>query len=297
MQTKNYCFTDFNETDWKEIYEHGDTIQYIGWGREICPTTKKRHNQGWIQFTKRVGWRTAKAAIPDTVAIYPCKGSIASNEVYCRKNGEFTSMGIFSKQGVSPTNETTLDAVKHMIDDGSTIEQVGDVQFGYYCRYYSSFSRRVCARLKNESAEFRKLTVSVYSGETGTGKTRKAIESGGYFMHADEMMWWDGYNGESTLILDEYNNQVKITRLLAILDGYQLRLAVKGGFTYALWDTVIITTNLDVLHEHAKDVHRRALDRRIHNWVYFEEPAEVTGNITVTSADFSSCKLHALNSP
>jgi len=64
-------------------------------------------------------------------------------------------------------------------------------------------------------------------------------------------------------VIDEYANQVKITRLLGILDGHLLRLNMKGTFGYANWDLVIITTNLDVLHSKANPLHQDALERRI----------------------------------
>lgn len=55
--------------------------------------------------------------------------------------------------------------------------------------------------------------------------------------------WWDGYDGEETLLIDEFYGQLKVSRMLALLDGYQCRLPVKGNFTYAQWTKVYITSN------------------------------------------------------
>lgn len=224
-KTKNYCFTDFHDHDWEKTFNESDSIQYIGWGQETCPTTGKSHQQGWLQFTQRVTWATAKKRLPTTTSVYQCRGSPKANEQYCRKEGDFKSFGQFVLQG----QRTDVKEVDAMIQEGKSIEDIGDVYMGIYCRYYNSLSRRICAVDKRNSTEFRHVSTEVYSGETGTGKTRCAVEQCGWMIHADQLQWWDGYSGESTIIIDEYANQIKITQLMGILDGYQLRLPVKGG--------------------------------------------------------------------
>ena len=89
------------------------------------------------------------------------------------------------------------------------------------------------------------MEVSIYYGATGTGKTRLAYESSDsvYKWNVDTPEWWDGYDGERTLLIDEFYGQLKPSRMLQLLDGYTCRLPVKGGFTYANWDKVYITSN------------------------------------------------------
>ncbi len=113
------------------------------------------------------------------------------------------------------------------------------------------------------------MTVEIHTGPTGTGKTRACYDSDAFMIHGDSLDWWDGYCGEKTLVIDEYSNQISLTKLLGILDGYQLRLPIKGGFTYARWTTVKITTNLGELHEKAKWEHRCALERRVTNTINY----------------------------
>jgi len=57
--------------------------------------------------------------------------------------------------------------------------------------------------------------------------------------------WWQNYSGESALILDDYNGYLQYTELLRVLDRYAYQVQIKGGFVWAQWNTVIITSNTD----------------------------------------------------
>ena len=91
------------------------------------------------------------------------------------------------------------------------------------------------------------------------------MEEAEYRIQGTQLSWWQDYDGEKCICIDEYNNDVPIGEMLNLLDGYQLRLNVKGSHTYANWTKVYITTNLklDELHANAKQAHRDALFRRI----------------------------------
>ncbi len=281
MRQKNWCFTDYEKCDLVAMYkEHESTLNYICWGNEVCPTTGRKHRQGWLQLTKHTVFNTVKKLFGGKTSLFPCKGTEEQNDKYCRKDNDFQSYGEFTTQG----ERTDLRHIGTMIlKDGTTLPEIAELYPGDYIRYHRGFGKMREIRVKMDTSTYRSLNVQVLSGETGSGKTRRAVESGGYLIHGDDMDWWDGYEQEETLIIDEYSNQLKITKLLGILDGYQLRLAIKGGFTYANWTNVIITTNLDTLHEQARPCHQAALARRITTWEWMEiEMLEVTGNITVT---------------
>lgn len=138
-------------------------------------------------------------------------------------------------------------------------------------KYFRAHDRYRALVDRDETKEFRIVEVNVLWGEAGTGKTRKAVEdSDDYYIlnaPAGNQLWWDGYQGESTLIIDDFYGWVKYSTLLRILDGYQLRLAVKGSFTYAKWTTVYITSNKhwkDWYAVEATDALSRRIDETIH---------------------------------
>lgn len=272
-QARNWFFTDWDKLDWAKLYaEWPEKIRFVAWGEEICPSTGRPHNQGWLQLTSKRTVEGVKRLVGSKVIhLETRRGNEKQNEIYNSKEGKYKEVGKFILQG----QHTDLDESYHAIMSGKkTIHDIANEQFSMYCRFRNGFGDAQEWADKALSKKFRKIEVIVHSGETGTGKTRKAMEGEDvYKICACDIKWFDGYQGEKTLVIDDYNNDIKINRLLNLLDGYQLRLPIKGGFTYARWTTVYITTNLtrDELHPWAKPAHRRALDRRITNWTNFSE--------------------------
>lgn len=286
-QSRNWCFTDFQFLNWKEIYnEYSDIIRYVCFGKEIAPTTGTKHLQGWIQFTtKRTMGGVKRICKSKQLSLRPCYGDEYSNDVYCSKDGKFTHFGKFLAQGA----RTDLEMIRKLIADETPMKQIADDYFDTWCRNYKAFEKYREMITKDKTKEFRKVEVEIIYGETGQGKTRRAMEEATYKIEGDNLQWWDGYNGDKCILIDEYSNQLPITKLLNILDGYQLRLPIKGGHTYANWNKVYITTNVhwDDWHPNAKMMHRDALARRCTKWINLLDPADVgpQGNTSLRAND------------
>lgn len=271
-QSRNYCFTQFDMTfDVESIYlQNKDVIRYICAGEEIAPKTGKKHLQGWIQFFNKKRLGGVKKILNDKkIHLESCRGDEYSNNTYCAKDGKFRSFGKFVCQG----QRTDLEAIKKLIKDGASRLEVMESHFECYCRYRNGINDYIEETQKASQKAFRDVNVEVYWGDTGTGKTRKACEENpnAFKISGWDLKWFDGYCGEKTLIIDEYNNDINITKMLGILDGYKLRLPIKGGFTFANWEKIIITSNIDPedWHPVAKYEHRQALFRRIKSRVKF----------------------------
>ncbi len=263
VQSKNWCFTDFELLEWSKIFKSNDDIRYICYGEETCPITKKKHYQGWIQVDKkkRLGGMK-KLCQSKKMHMESCRGTEGENEKYCKKDNKYSILGEYMTQG----KRTDLDNLKIILDRGGNMEDIASENFQSFIQYnrgFQEYKKLVDKRLRKG---FRKVTVIHVHGDTGTGKTRKAMEdteNNVYKIQGKALQWWDGYEGEKTLLIDEYDNDISLTELLGILDGYQLRLSIKGSFTYANWTKVYITSNIRELHIKAKPEHREALKRRI----------------------------------
>ncbi len=267
-QARNWCFTDFDMIEFEKIYEeYNDIVRYIGWGLEKCPKTGKMHQQGWVQFVnkKRIGG-VKKIMGSKKIHLEACRGSEIENEKYCAKDNNFKFLGRFKVQG----QRSDLESIKKALDAGENLMYVAENHFGDFIRYHKGFQAYKKMVDKKRTKKFRDIQVTFVTGPTGTNKTRNAVESNpdAYMIQGANLKWFDGYDMEKTLIIDEYNNDIGITGLLNLLDGYQLRLETKGSHTYANWNKVVITTNLkkEEIHAQAKEAHIAALGRRVTKW-------------------------------
>lgn len=93
------------------------------------------------------------------------------------------------------------------------------------------------------------MRVYVLFGPTGTGKTRFAMDDGNGGKHPSVYKkpigtkWFDGYDGQKRLVLDEFSGWVPWSYLLQICDIYPLDIEAKCTTIPGQWDEVIITCN------------------------------------------------------
>ena len=261
-QSKNWCFTEHNtDNDFDLIWEENkDILTYLCWGVEVCPTTNKKHFQGWFQC-KNKKRLTGVKKIFITAHLAACKGTELQNDEYCQKDGVYFIYGKYIKQGA----RCDLEQLKRLIDTGTPLIDIINAHFSLYCRYRNGIESYYNMRLSKSVPKWRNVKVYYIWGETGTGKTKYAFSMTDWKTEGYNLGHWNTYTNEQSILIDKYNNDIKINELLNLLDGYPLRLNCKFGFAHAMWTKVYITSNLspDELHAHAKPRHRRALMRRL----------------------------------
>jgi hypothetical protein len=116
--------------------------------------------------------------------------------------------------------------------------------------------------------------VSLYWGESGTGKTRKFFDDIGnskYYLKAPTTKWWDGYKGEEVILVDEFRGMIEISHLLKWLDRYPCACEVKGAQVFLNTKKWVFTSNLP-LKDWYKDLDSETLDalaRRFTEVIHF----------------------------
>lgn len=257
---RNYCLTFYTEPK----IEHKEGIRYFIAGKEICPSTGKLHWQAYIELYNSQRWNWIKKAFNDrTIHIEGRLGTREQARDYCKKDKQYYEWGRWiSGQGHRSDLETIATS---LVNGEATIEEIMEQAPSTYVQYRNGLKDLAALGTKKKTSEFRELEVILLTGPTGCGKTRTAMKEAQYRIQGTQLEWWQDYSGEDIICIDEYNNDVNITEMINLLDGYQLRLNVKGSHTYANWTKVFITTNLkiDEIHSNAKPAHRAALFRRI----------------------------------
>lgn len=243
-------------------FENYDGLAYCIYQLEVGESGTP-HLQGYIELKNRT--RFEKLAKLAKWHIEKRKGSQQqaidySSKEDTRVEGPWT-LGEAKKQG----QRTDIEAAYKAIALGKRKRDVAEEHTVVDAKYHRALDRYRNLVEKDERQAQREVDVHVYYGGAGTGKTRKAFDENPslYKIAFDgKAVWFDGYEGEDTLLIDEFYGQMPWGFLLQVLDRYPLRLAIKGGFTYANWTKVIITSNKSPTEWYTRDSYD-ALLRRI----------------------------------
>lgn len=241
-RSRSWCFTlnNYVESDEEALKALGSTTKYLIYGREKGESGTP-HLQGYVTFKAAKSLRSAKKAINSKCHVAPAKGNAHQNFTYCSKEGDFEEFGVRPSAG----KRSDLTAALSLIKDGTSVLDMFELAPGPMCRYPKSMQLYRSEILKSTQDRYSKVTVEVYVGPTGSGKTRSAYDN--YpslysLSYHGGQLWFDGYSGEETLLIDNFDGEIKYKSFLRLLDGYCTQLPVKGGYTYKAWKRVIITS-------------------------------------------------------
>jgi len=241
-------------------------IRYISGQWEKAPKTGSVHFQGYVQFDKQQQSRKAVMALLEAKCwCQNARGSLEQNQQYVSKTDwmgkgnrlegtEAFEWGFPVKCDPSGkgSKRRDLEKIRKDILDGKKILDIANEKFGTWTGAFRAIAKFKCMVDQKNSPDFRKITVEVYYGQAGSHKSRRAmeaaIESGqGYYrpvINNSGQVWFSNYNGEKTLIFDDFYGQVRFSYMLRLLDGYRMEIESKGGSVYAAWDRVFITSNV-----------------------------------------------------
>ena len=228
--SRDWCFTCFDTND---LDLTKDKIRYICYGVERCPETGREHKQGFVIFNRTCRVPKCKEWIGggNGTHVEPRRGTRNQARDYCRKSdGEFFEWGQF--EGM--TKEELFKKDKNWLLNNGYEE--------FYCRYH----RAICEK-QDKGEKWRPVETIWLWGEPGSGKTRTVMEMDNVYKWDSPYQWFDGYAGEKILLIDDYESgEISARQLKNLLDGYQYKLNIKGGYTYAKWEKVYITSNYSI---------------------------------------------------
>jgi len=89
--------------------------------------------------------------------------------------------------------------------------------------------------------------IFVYVGPTGTGKSHRAWTEATFdaFPKDPRTKFWDGYQGQEHVVIDEFRGAIDISHMLRWLDKYPVIIEVKGSSAVLKAKKIWITSNLD----------------------------------------------------
>lgn len=266
MMFRNFCFTlnNYTDDDEKKISEE-KCFSYMIYGREVGENGTK-HLQGYAELHKRTRLNALKKVLP-RAHIEARRGTQEQAITYCKKDGDIVEIGTPKEQG----KRNDIVGVMECVRKKRKLKEIYE-EHPLPCAKFYKFIDKYKLLCDMEDKKFEKLEVIVYVGTAGAGKTRKAYElDPNLFELADytSTIWFDGYDGQETLLLNDFNGGIKFTYLLRLLDGYKFCIPIKGGFTWKKWKRVIITSNYEPSTWYSTVCDYSALERRITEIIKF----------------------------
>lgn len=166
--------------------------------------------------------------------------------------------------------------VQQKIQAGEPLETIADENFALWCQYGRAFEKYSSMKQKGRSLKM----VWGFIGMAGTGKTSLALkilteETGGvpYIYREKPGDWWNGYNGQRGVIMDDFKGKFDGNQFLGLLDPVvtKMDLMIKGGSIPCAVTHVIFTSNHSPWTWYPSDtVTIGALLRRFNAWWIFD---------------------------
>jgi len=281
MTSRAWLFTDFNEVEDVSNFfndESSNKIQYAIWQQEKCPKTGKLHIQGYLELKSPCRRKQVQETILASNAHLEIRAGTPEQAInYCSKletrvDGPY-EYGQHKGQG----KRSDIDRVVDDIKLGYRIDDIVQKHTRAFVRMHKGIMATYA--FLNKPIEDREVKVLVLHGKTGCGKTRCAMSGNRddiYKMDLDDdqsKIWFDGYIGQKTLVLDEFYGHSKPAFMLKLLDRYPLQVPIKGGMVNAQWDRVIITSNVhpDKWYEKWYGLHKNVKEAFMRRLTHIEE--------------------------
>lgn len=238
------------------------------------------HYQGYLKFSSaRTGSQVKKIVGDSTCHVEPARGNDKQNLDYCTK--ELTRLEepvVYGDFSQTQGQRNDLKKFVKDIKDGKTRNQLIDEHPSAYLQFSNMIPN--IRQLAIENVYHPDKKVVVLWGKTRTGKTRWIYENlptdsfyvlDTYNMHN---VWFQGYDGQDILVIDEFNSDMPLTTLLKLCDSYPYRVQTKGGDCKTYFKQVYIVSNInpDTWYPMEDRERYNALMARITQTIHFSNP-------------------------
>ncbi|MDK2584193.1 hypothetical protein MFL68_011640 [Corynebacterium sp. BWA136] len=262
----------------KEIEEALEAYSYIG-QLEEGSEGGYRHWQLLIDGnTSPIRFSTLKRRLP-TAHLEPRRGPIQQAINYVTKEEtriideprlEHGTIRHGDEIGRRKDVEVVREAV---LEKGLSADEVF-LQVPEAARMTSFVERLVAARERAQNSEPREIEVLWLYGPPGTGKTSLAVDIGGddFYRVTDYSHPFDSYAGEKTLVLDEFDGEMRLSTLLNVLDIWPTMLPARYADRVAAYNQVVLISNEAPWSFYSWETpsRRQALARRINTIMYVD---------------------------
>lgn len=312
---RNFCWTLNNPTEAEITSMKNDhsMFSYIVFGLETG-SKGTTHLQGYCECLTQYRFKKVRQFFNNRAHIEPRKGTPKQAAGYCKKgeceehlktafrciycqdfegDWEFffprtveepeTWMDPFEEGTISQQGKRSdITAPVEMLTEGSNLTMVAKTFPEQFVKYHKGFSALRSLLMQPRALDKDPQVIWLW-GPTGVGKTRDAYlkywpKEPHYVWQASNGRWWDGYDGEDKIIMEEFRGQMLWSDLLALLQRTEYRVQYKGGFVHIQASKFVFTSPFppDKVYKEDNSYDRRAqLLRRITRVVHMETLQEL----------------------
>jgi len=263
MSSRNWVFTVANPES-EELPRGWTNLKFCVWQMEEAASGLK-HLQGYAVFSCQRSLATLKNVCPGAHwevrrgTHHQAKAYATKEET--RKSGPWT----FGEEPTGQGARSDLTAFKEAMDNGQTLSELMESNFTVMMKF-SRFAKEYLL-LKGKLQRDWMTFTTVLWGPPGSGKTRRVLEQAGkgaFWMMKPgpgQTPFFDGYEGQEDIVLDEFYGWLPFDLLCRICDRYPLTVQTKGGACGLYPRRVWITSN-----KHPREWYRSglgAMERRL----------------------------------
>lgn len=248
-EDKDYSDQEYN--DLVDQYLRLSPIKYVVYQREVCPETGRHHYQGYVEFNKTCTYKQMRVHLNcPSVHLEDRKGTQEQAIAYCKKEGsratgcffDVFEWGVPARQGSRTDLAVVRGSILNSIDSSTNVRDFAIANPVLYVKNHVGIEKLIYHhKLPRNHA----MQVEIYWGETGTGKTRKAFEENKDLYIKPFGQWWNGYEGQECVLIDDYDGYLNFREFLQLTDRYPHQVPTKFGFRQFTSKKIIFTSNID----------------------------------------------------
>jgi len=259
MTSRAYVFTIANPTTSVEELQLPFHGRYVIIGVEVGAGGLP-HWQGYIELSQPVrmihlqswlrGHYEARHGTRERARAYCMKGSQTHAEwnesheagAHYGVDSDIHELGVWNEHGAG--NRSDLKELTDALLEGKSMAEVSLINPSTWVRNYRGLAAFEAMHVVIPT--MREVKVLLFYGPSGFGKTYKALEMYPKLFKKPigKALWFDGYNGEEVVLIDEFKGQYALTDMLQILDRYTCAVEIKGGHVTLSCSTIILTTTV-----------------------------------------------------
>jgi len=223
--------------------------QYTCMGKEICPTTGRKHIQGYFYTKQKTSLQAVRKKLKGIGYIEEQRGSFEEAANYCKEDGHYVEWGKKPnfELGRGKQQKLNWQAQLALSKKGQFDEIDARVQFLHMDKILAHHARELGKNLGPLS----ELTNEWLYGDAGCGKTHDAWErhnptkTDGHMYIKGANKWFDHYNGEPVVLVDDFDiRDMDCVRSLKHWgDKYPFMAEYKGGSKMIRPLKIIVTSN------------------------------------------------------